>query len=33
MMMGNIIDTIISNKEREIVSNMLSPYNYKISKF
>ena len=25
---GNIINKIVSNKEREIVSNMLSPYNY-----
>ena len=25
---GNVIDTIVTNREREIVSNMLSPYNY-----
>ena len=25
---GNIIKTVVSNKEREIISNMLSPYNY-----
>jgi len=25
---GNVIETKVSNKEREIVSNMLSPYNY-----